>query len=747
MKRDSFNINGKIFEIIPAKSAPCTSACPLGTNVKAYVSLIAARRFAEALEVVRLTNPFPGICGRVCPHPCEDDCLRADVDEPVSIADLKRFIADYELRRGIIPGYSKKMNATKMDVIGRVAIIGAGPAGLTCAADLARVGCRVTVFEARARAGGMLTYGIPAYRLPKDILDVEIGAIEAMGVEIKLNTRVGVKPRFDELLEQFDALFIASGAPKPRKLGIPGEQEVRKGLCYWDNFLAEASAGNRKNPGERVVVIGGGNTAVDCARVALRLGSKDVCILYRRTRKEMPAFRDEIDEAEEEGIKIQFLVSPIRIVHQGGKLSGVECVRMRLSPGRERDKTGRRMVVPESGSNFFIPCDLLIPAVGQELDTSFLGEIRAPGLNSNGFLAVNPETLETSLKGVFAGGDAAGGPGNILDAILSGHRAAESILRRLSGDKLYSMGPGQFLSGKEFSIGFALPSASMRLEGKLLPPDMRKSSFNEVKTGLTELEAVEEAGRCLRCGFCEECLECVVVCGKKQLIIEPRGKRRAVNKKIELLQVSVEFHRKVILNEGVLSLYSSGKRVSSFTARVNETLCRGCGLCEEACPYRAIQVVYRDNRTFTAKVNDDACRGCGSCVSVCPTGAIDQYYFGSGWIKQVTSKILRSAHDEPDDVIFACRWGSSLDNIPENLRKRVLQVMCLGSIGAGDIIKAFENGARSITLLGCGDGKCHYGSGLKVAKDNVMRVSAVLKLFGFTEGRLRLIDNPRKLNI
>jgi len=746
LKRYYLNVDGKNFEIVRTKRAPCTSACPLGTNVKAYVSLIAARRFSEALEVVRLTNPFPGICGRVCPHPCENECLRADVDEPVSIAALKRFIADYELRRGLTPGYSKKINSTRMTTGWSVAIIGAGPAGLTCAADLARAGCSVTVFEERARAGGMLAYGIPAYRLPKDILDVEISAIEAMGVDIKLNTRVGTKPGFNELIGQFDAIFIASGAPRPRRLGITGEREVKEGLNYWDTFLAEASTGEGKNPGERVVVIGGGNTAVDCARVALRLGSKDVRILYRRTKKEMPAFRDEIDEAEEEGIKIQFLVSPIRIVHEGGKISGVECIRMRLSPNKERDKTGRRIVVPVPGSNFFIPCDMIIPAVGQELDTSFLGEIKGPGLGSSGFLAVNPRTLETTLKGVFAGGDAAGGPGNILDAILSGHRAADSILRYLSGDKYYPVDQGEFLHAGEFSIRFALPPVARRLDGMLLSPAERKGSFKEVKIGLSEFEAVEEAGRCLRCGFCEECLECVGVCDKKQLIIEPLKKGRSAKKKLELLQVPVELHRKVISEGGVLIPGSWGKRISAFTARVDEVLCRGCGLCEEACQYKAIQVVYQGTGTFSANVDEDACRGCGNCVSVCPTGAIDQYYFGSGWLERIPSEVLRPSPDEPIDVIFACRWGSALDKLPEKYRKRVLQVMCVGNVGMGDIIKAFENGARFVTLLGCGVERCHYGSGFSVARDNINRVSSVMKLFGLDEGRLRLIDNPDKLS-
>jgi len=405
---------------------------------------------------------------------------------------------------------------------------------------------------------------------------------------------------------------------------------------------------------------------------------------------------------------------------------------------------------------------MLIPAAGQELDTSFLGEIKGTELSSSGFLEVNPKTLETSLKGVFAGGDATGGAGTILDAILSGHRAAVSILRYLSGDKDFSsdysmdysmnypMGIKSSPRGVEFSTQFASPPVKERFEGRVLSRDERRSSFKEVKAGLSEFEAVEEASRCLRCGFCEECLECVGVCEKKQLIIEEAKKGKSSRKRTGLLQVPVEIHRKLISVGGELVSALSGRRISVFVARVNEVLCRGCGLCEEACQYRAIQVFYRGNRTFTAKVNEDACRGCGSCVSVCPTGAIDQYYFSTGWREHVASEILRSTSDQSSDnshdIIFACRWLNALDKLSERQRKRVVQVMCLGSVGMGDIMKAFENGARSVTLLGCGDENCRYGSGFSIAKDNAGRVSAILKILGFDKGRLLLIDNPDKLD-
>lgn len=761
MKRDALYTGDEIFEIIRVKGSPCTAACPLGTNVKAYVSLIAAGRFDEALEVVRLTNPFPGICGRVCPHPCEDKCLRGDVDEPVSIAALKRFIADYELRRGIVPRYTGAdlsrgiiplnngadqsggrvpPSARTGQSRGRVAVIGAGPAGLTCAADLAREGCSVTVFEARPRAGGMLAYGIPAYRLPKDILDVEIAAIEAMGVEIKLNTSVGKHPGFEELVRQFDAVFIAAGAPKPRRLGIPGEEEIKEGLIYWDTFLGEASIGMGKNPGERVVIVGGGNTAVDCARVAVRLGARDVCILYRRSEKEMPAFREEVEEAEEEGIRFQFLISPLRLIHEDGRLVGVECTKMKLGPRNKRDKSGRRITLPVPGSEFFVPCDTLIPAVGQELDTSFLGEGHRVKIAQDNLMAVDPETLATSQERVFAGGDAVMGPGNILDAIAAGHRAARSILRYLSGLPPGVQEAGQISRGRELSGPHKLPPVAKRLEGMRISPDERGCNFNEVNLGLSEFEAVEEARRCLRCGYCGECFECVGVCEKKQLIMEPLSSGEALNRKAALVQVSAQPHRKLLAEGGGEVFYGSGEwRVSAFTARVDELLCRGCGLCEEVCKYRAIQVVYKGNHIFMARVNEDACRGCGTCVSVCPTGAIDQHYFNSGWIDRIISWLLRPGSKRSRDVIIACRWSDALEHLPGRYRNMVIQVMCLGSVGMGDILKAFERGAGSVTLLGCGGNRCHYGFGWDAAQENVRRVSAILSLLGFDGGRLRLV--------
>ena len=309
----------KQLHLSPIPPSPCTVECPLDTNVKAYVSLIAAGKFEQALDVVRRTNPFPGICGRVCPHPCESMCRRKEIDDPVSIAALKRFLADYELRRGAIPKLVKTGNER-----GRVAVVGAGPAGLTCGADLARLGYDVKVFEALSIPGGMMVAGIPAYRLPREIVRVEIEAIEALGVKIVLNTRIGDKLTVTNLVKDYDAVFIAPGAQASRSLAIPGTEKITEGMIDWVAFLREAALGAGKYPGSSVVVVGGGNTAVDSARTALRLGAKQVRILYRRSRREMPAFEDEIIDAEEEGIRIEYLSAPKRLVHEHGRRTSAE---------------------------------------------------------------------------------------------------------------------------------------------------------------------------------------------------------------------------------------------------------------------------------------------------------------------------------------------------------------------------------------------------------------------------------------
>ncbi|MBI2958103.1 MAG: FAD-dependent oxidoreductase, partial [Chloroflexi bacterium] len=350
----------KVFAVTKKGWSPCRSACPAGVNAQGYTALISEGKFKEALAVVRSTMPFASVCGRVCIHPCEKDCERGKLDQPIAIRALKRFVADYELKSGRLK--VERPRATKAE---KVAVVGSGPAGLTCAYDLVRMGYPVTVFEAMPKAGGLLRYGIPAYRLPDSALDSEVSYIRELGVDIRMNTTV--RSVADLQKQGYAATFVATGAWSGLRMGIPGEDTT--GVLEALRFLREVRSGSPAKLGERVAVVGGGNAAVDASRVALRLGARRVSILYRRSRAEMPADPREIEDAEREGISIQLLVSPIRVLSENGRLTGIECTRMELG---EPDASGRRRPVAIKGSEFILPADNVIMAIGQSVDRNAL---------------------------------------------------------------------------------------------------------------------------------------------------------------------------------------------------------------------------------------------------------------------------------------------------------------------------------------------------------------------------------------
>jgi len=475
---------------------PCRVACPAGVNAQGYISLISQGKFKEALEVVRRTMPFAGVIGRVCTHPCELDCERKTVDKSVSIRTLKRFIADYELKVG-----REKATPIEQTKEGKVAIVGSGPAGLACAYDLVRSGYPVTVFEALPMAGGLLRYGIPEYRLPKKVLDNEIDYIKELGVEINTNTSVR---DLGQLFEQgYKAIFLGTGAGVSQKMGIPGEDTT--GVIHSLDFLKQASSGVKVSLGDRVAVIGGGNAAIDAARVALRLGAKEVAIIYRRSRAEIPAAASEVDEAEREGIKLHILAAPVRVISQDNRLTSIECIRMELG---EPDASGRRRPIPIKGSEFTTDVDNVIIAIGQAVDKTGLPEELT--YTNWGTLSVDPGTLETDISGVFAGGDVVAGPADVIGAIAAGKEAAESIDRYLSGTDLRQGRPEQITVVKEVSKDGVQPRS--RAEMPLLDLKRRKGSFTEVELGFDEETVIEEAKRCLNCAACSECLECVKAC-------------------------------------------------------------------------------------------------------------------------------------------------------------------------------------------------------------------------------------------
>jgi NADPH-dependent glutamate synthase beta subunit-like oxidoreductase len=455
------------------------------------VALVAQEKFDEAYDLIRMDNPIPATLGRVCVHHCEDACKRGEIDKPIRICALKRFASDESVARLKRLAFQARRPGGK-----RVAVVGAGPAGLACANDLALKGYRPTIFEAHPVPGGMLHLGIPAYRLPRDILLAEVKAIQGLGVKLELNSPV---TSIQALKDQgFEAVFLGVGAHKGLKLNVPGENDF-EGFLDCTTFLREVNLGQRKEaPGDKLIVIGGGNASMDAVRSSIRLGAKEVNIVYRRTEAEMPANPAEIRAAKEEGIRFHFLASPVRIQGESGKVTGMTCIRNELG---EPDSTGRRRPVPVDGSEFTIEADCIIPAISQEPDLDFLGD-NASGFHTTRWntFEVHPETLHTNVEGVFAGGDCVSGPSTVVEAVAAGQRAAVSIDCYLRNEEVYQgykrPRPRRVVERVELTQE---DESQQRAEMPERDPAERKTDFKEVELGLEEQAACNEARRCLRC--------------------------------------------------------------------------------------------------------------------------------------------------------------------------------------------------------------------------------------------------------
>ncbi|MDQ1255700.1 MAG: heterodisulfide reductase subunit, partial [Candidatus Hydrogenedentes bacterium] len=488
--------------------ALCSSGCPIDSSVQAYVALIGAGKFKEAAEVIRRENPLPSICGRVCFHPCELNCNRAAIDDPINIRGLKRFAMDQYPELPAVPSAPPSGKS--------VAIVGSGPAGLAAAHFLALAGHKVRVFESLPVLGGMLSVGIPDYRLPADILERDLAGIRALGVEFQAGAAVGGNVSMDDI-GGFDAVFIATGAHESRKLDIPGEdcQGVVHGVDFLREYALRAKDGasDKSVSGKRVIVVGGGNTAIDAARTAVRLGAQHVAILYRRTREEMPADSAEIEAAQHEGVEIQYLAAPVKVIAKDGEVSAIECLRMQLG---EPDESGRRRPVSVKGSEFTLPVDMLIPAVSQSADRK-LAELFSLDRTRWGTIGADEVTMATSRKGVFAGGDVVAGPSSVIDAIAHGKRAAKGIDNYLTGQPL-NTGLSKPVSRPNPLSEDDLKKLRKKIEETdRVPQDemsvaMRLKSFREVEYTYTPEEARREALRCLNCGTCCECMQCVTAC-------------------------------------------------------------------------------------------------------------------------------------------------------------------------------------------------------------------------------------------
>jgi formate dehydrogenase beta subunit len=481
-------------------TAPCYAACPTGMNIPAYIELIKEYRYPEALKTIREASPMAASLGRACFHPCESNCRRSNVETAVSVCKLKRFAWDYEDSHF----GSKPANANKHSRDEKVAIIGAGPAGQSAAYYLALKGYPVTIFESLPVPGGMVGVGIPEYRVPKDVLQRETDFVQDMGVEIKYNTSVGKDITIAQLQEQgYRAFYISTGAHISNKMGIEGEDAGYSGFIRGIDYLKDCVIAKSYDvKDKRVVVVGGGNVAMDCCRSPIRLGAKEVTVIYRRTKKELPADPHEVHDSEIEGVKYKFLTAPKRIIEENGHVVGLECFQMELG---EPDASGRRRPVVIEGSEFVVPADIILQAIGQECDLSVLTGVDGIKTTRWKTIAANPDTLQTDVPWIFTGGDVYNGPLTIVDACGNARRAAQSIDQYLSDqpvglsvseklDKVFKQ-VGVFRKKEDVGV---LPGWE-RVPMSTVSLAERVNSFAEVEAGYDLQQAIEEASRCMRC--------------------------------------------------------------------------------------------------------------------------------------------------------------------------------------------------------------------------------------------------------
>ncbi len=570
---------------------PCSLACPAHTDVQGYLKQIALGNDREAVKIIKEKIPVPASIGRICPHPCEKDCRRANVEQPISIAFLKAFAADNDLASDntFMPDIAESTGRT-------VGIIGGGPAGLAAAYQLAAAGHKVTVYDAMPKMGGMLRYGIPEYRLPKAVLDSEIALLEQMGIEMLNEIKVGSDISFEDIRTKYDAVLIAIGAWSSSSIRCTGEnlEDVYGGI----DFLREVSLGNKPAIGRRVAVVGGGNTAMDACRTAVRLGAENVYVIYRRTRAEMPAEDIEIKEAIEEGVEFKFLTNPAEIIGEDGHVTAVKLQVMELG---EPDASGRRSPIAVEGKFEIIEVDSVISAIGQKVNPVGFESV---ALNRWGIIEADESSMKTNLDGVFAAGDAVNkGAGIAIAAIAEANRAAVAIDGYLHGISAVSVEPyvsRKTVTKEMFSDRPVLPRAEMPER----PADERRNDFGAVYLGFTEEQARAEAARCLECG-CHDYSECLLIRHANRYVIHPE-------------RLAGETH-------------TSFKESKLGVIERDQGKCILCNLCVRTCEENAHKgILGLVGRGFTTVIKPEfrdsnviaGCADCRMCVDCCPTGAL-----------------------------------------------------------------------------------------------------------------------------
>ncbi|OHB88465.1 MAG: hypothetical protein A3E19_03840 [Planctomycetes bacterium RIFCSPHIGHO2_12_FULL_52_36] len=647
--------------------APCITACPINQDARDYVQLIARGHFERAFQLVRSKNPFPASCGRICTRRCEEACRRTAVDEPIAICWLKRFLSDKDFTSsftGPQRGYAEK-----------VAIVGAGPAGLSAANDLCLLGYRCVIFEELQEPGGMLRVGVPRYRLPRESLDKDIANILSLGAELRTGIKVGGDITLADLQkEDFKAVFLAIGSHKPLRLGIPGED--LPGVIPALEFFRKVSLGGGPRVGRRVAVVGGGDTALDAARTALRTGAGEVSLIYRRSLEEMPCETEGRKEAEEEGINFILLAAPVEVLGKN-RVMGLRCIRMTLG---EPDTGGRKRPIPLPGSEFTLAADNVLVAVGQSPE---LGLLARDGIkiSQKGTIKVDEGTMLTNVPWVFAGGDAIASGGTLVQAIAHGRRAALSIHSYLRGERFQSPvapEPIEELSPARTS----LIKREVRQRMPMLPVAPRIKDFSEVELGFPEEQAVREARRCLNCGvgavvdpeLCAACLTCVRVCPYDVPQIPLGGKKAEIGPD-----------------------------------------CQSCGVCAVECPANAISLRdrYEDmgEKTLESVMGQLSSRG---VLQYAPT---------------IVAFVCQYDSNPPAVAQELRRNGV-----------RVVEVSCISKLEPGTFIKAFEMGADAVLIVGCQPGGCHFDAGHAWAKRRLDHTARLLETMGLERQRLQWIS-------